>query len=128
VTKQEHWVFSQEDAELIGKPLGRILDRLGVMKNLGKFADPLALIYGVTLTVVPRVVESGRLSKERRDAKRGTVSTENAQRPVQAGNVRPPADRTEGATSGSYRLPVGKSDTLDDVIPASDSGPVGDAG
>jgi hypothetical protein len=126
LSKQEHWAMSQEDAELVGKPLGRILDRMGVMKNLGKFADPIALIYGVSVTIVPRVIESGRIAKDRRKEReehRGTISTEIQKRtgtvPATLVRAESPSSGSDGGTSGE----LGKVTSLGG-IPSSDSGPV----
>lgn len=126
LTKQEHWAMSQEDAELVGKPLGRILDRMGVMKNIGKFADPIALVYGVSVTIVPRVIESGRIAKERRkerEDRHGTISTEIQKRTGKESGTVVRAESKASGSDGGTPSELGKVSALGS-IPASDSGPV----
>lgn len=54
----DHWAFSPEEARLVGEPLGRILERYSVLESVSKYSDVFALVYGVTVTVTPRILIS----------------------------------------------------------------------
>lgn len=59
----EHWKVSDEEVKAISEPMTKILQRLGVNETANKYMDYFALLAGVGMVVVPRILISQSVSK-----------------------------------------------------------------
>lgn len=69
----DHWVFSDEEALSIAEPLSRIMERHGVTEKLGEYADYIALLSAVTITVVPRMMVTREMAKREKPGVKGVI-------------------------------------------------------
>lgn len=60
----EHWKVSEEETKAISEPMTRILQRLGVNETANKYMDYFALLAGVGMVIVPRVLITQSMPKE----------------------------------------------------------------
>lgn len=59
----EHWLMSDEESKAIAEPTTRILKRLGVNEHASKYMDYFALIAGLGMYTVPRILVQKELMK-----------------------------------------------------------------
>ena len=52
----EHWKVSEEEVKAISEPSTRILQRLGINETASKYMDYFALLAGIGMVVVPRIL------------------------------------------------------------------------
>lgn len=60
----EHWRVSTEEAKAISEPATRILQRLGINETANKYMDYFALLAGIGMVVVPRILITQSLPKQ----------------------------------------------------------------
>lgn len=70
----DHWVFSEEESMSIAEPLTRIMDRHDVAAKLGEYADYIALVSAVAMTVVPRVMVTREMAMREKPGVKGVVA------------------------------------------------------
>lgn len=85
----QHWKYSPEEAELVGRPLGRILVKYVSVESLSKYSDAFALFTGIVVTAVPRIVISKQMKKAKveKHEPKPSERTQNENTAVKQGNA-----------------------------------------
>lgn len=84
----EQWNIDDNEANSIAKPLSKILEKYNLIEKLEKVSDPVALIVATGTVVMPRLIMTLNLNKEKEGEKKknDANSTNGIQRTEQERN------------------------------------------
>lgn len=75
----KHWEITNEEAEMISKPLSSILQRHNLLEKSLEASDGISLLVAVGITVIPRTIISIQMRKDIKNDKEKQSRTVNQQ-------------------------------------------------
>lgn len=106
VTRRPYWRVSIEEAQLVGRPLGRILSRYLDPEKMSRYSDLTQLVTGMAVILAPRLaltVQEKREARKRAEPQHAGGSVAN---PGPEANRKPSGSSGDGADPIKNLLPA----------------------